>query len=264
MKYDEYKDIYNQLRTPEDVERLSSTYDARMLDSLFTQKTTREVKKRFYAVKNSSEKMLKEWRRGTSIMDLSKKYRFPPILTAMFIFLEDGASRKDFWSYVRDPDLLESEVTADEVREAVRNDIVYSPEANDRQKERGIWGEGLLHEWLDGQGVTYRTENDLRGTEFTKTPDCLLDYPVIYEGHEIHWVESKASFGDNTEFRFNSRKQLVPYTKLFGPGLVVYWVGCLDDLECPEDVYVCDISVLQKKVEKIDGAERINVTPPSA
>ena len=137
MKYDEYKDIYNQLRTPEDVERLSSTYDARMLDSLFTQKTTREVKKRFYAVKNSSEKMLKEWRKGTSIMDLSKKYRFPPILTAMFIFLEDGASRKDFWSYVRDPNLLESEVTADEVREAVRNDIVYSPEANDRQKERG-------------------------------------------------------------------------------------------------------------------------------
>ena len=112
--------------------------------------------------------------------------------------------------------------------------------------------------------MTYRTENDLRGTEFTKTPDCLLDYPVIYEGHEIHWVESKASFGDNTEFRFNSRKQLVPYTKLFGPGLVVYWVGCLDDLECPEDVYVCDISVLQKKVEKIDGAERINVSPPPA
>ena len=50
MKYDEYKDIYNQLRTPEDVERLSSTYDARMLDSLFTQKTTREVKKRYVAL----------------------------------------------------------------------------------------------------------------------------------------------------------------------------------------------------------------------
>ena len=264
MKYEEYKELYNSLRTADDVRRLSSEYDMRMLDSLFTQKTTREVKKRFYVVKQNSAKMLKEWRKGTSIMGLSKKYKFPPILTAMFIFLEDGATKKEFWSYIRDPDLLESEETADEVREAVEQDIVYSPAANDRQRERGLWGEGLLHEWLDGQGVTYRTENDLRDTEFTKTPDCLLDYPVIYEGHEIHWVESKASFGDNTEFRFNSRKQLVPYTKLFGPGLVVYWVGCLDDLECPEDVYVCDISVLQKKVEKIDGAERINVTPPSA
>lgn len=250
MKYEEYKQLYNDLRTPADVERLSSDYDARMLDSLFTQKTTREVKKRFYMVKNNAGKMLKEWKKGRSIMELAEKNRFPPLLTAMFIFLEDGATKKEFWSYVRDPTLLESDETADEVREAVRNDIVYSPEANDRQKERGIWGEDLAHQWLDGQGITYRTEDDLRGTEFTKTPDCLLDHPVIYEGKEIYWVESKASFGDNTEFRFNARKQLVPYTKLFGPGLVVYWVGCLDDLDCPENVYVCDISVMGKKLEK--------------
>ncbi|MDO5862278.1 MAG: C15orf41 family protein [Thermoplasmata archaeon] len=252
MQYEEYKRLYNELNTAADVERLSSQYDERMLDSLFTQKTTREVKKRFYMVKNASGKMLKEWNKGKSIMELSRKYNFPPILTAMFIFQEDGASKKEFWAYIRDPTLLESEETADEVREAVKNDIVYSPAANDRQRDRGIWGEGLLHEWLDGQGITYRTENDLRGTEFTKTPDCLLDKPVIYEGHKIFWVESKASFGDNTEFRFNARKQLVPYTQLFGPGLVVYWVGCLDDLECPKDVYVCDISVMEKKLERIE------------
>ena len=263
MKYEEYKELYNSLRTADDVRRLSSEYDMRMLDSLFTQKTTREVKKRFYVVKQNSAKMLKEWREGTSIMGLSKKYKFPPILTAMFIFLEDGATKKEFWSYIRDPDLLESEETADEVREAVEQDIVYSPAANDRQRERGLWGEGLLHEWLDGQGVTYRTENDLRDTEFTKTPDCLLDQPVEYEGKTIYWVESKASFGDNTEFRFNSRKQLVPYTKLFGPGLVVYWVGCLDDLECPEDVYVCDISVMQKNLRKY-SPEELAELPPAA
>jgi hypothetical protein len=79
-----------------------------------------------------------------------------------------------------------------------------------------------------------------------------LDEPVIYEGHKICWVESKASFGDNTEFRFNSRKQLVPYTQLFGPGLVVYWVGCLDDLECPEGVYVNDMSVMDIVLEKFE------------
>ncbi len=255
MRYEEYRKLYGELRSPADVERLSDRYDPRMLDSLFTQKTTREVKRNFYAVKNSSKKMLKEWQKGKSFMDLSRKYDFPPLLVAMFVFMEDGAGRKEFWSYVRDPDLLESPETAAEVREAIRNDIVYSPEANARQKERGLWGEGLLHEWLDGQGVTYRTENDLRGTEFTKTPDCLLDFPVLYEGHEIHWVESKASFGDNTEFKFNSRKQLIPYTDLFGPGLVVYWVGCLDDMDCPEDVYICDISVMDKKLERIPKGE---------
>ncbi|MBR2093534.1 MAG: C15orf41 family protein [Candidatus Methanomethylophilaceae archaeon] len=250
MDYDEYRELYSSLKTAKDVERLSGEYDDRLLDTLFTQKTSREVKKNFYRVKQNSKRMLNEWSKGKSIVSLADKYRFPPILVAMFIFLEDGASKKEFWSYINDPNLLESEETANEVREAVKNDIVYSPEANNRQKERGIWGENLLHEWLDGQGVGYRTENDLRGTESTKTPDCLLDYPVMYKGHKICWVESKASFGDNIEFRFNSRKQLVPYTQLFGPGLVVYWVGCLDDLECPEGVYVSDISVMDVKLNK--------------
>ena len=221
MKYEEYKELYNSLKTARDVRALADRYDERLLDTLFTQKTSREVKKRFYVVKQNTPKMLKEWTKGKSIMQLSEKYRFPPILTAMFIFLEDGASKKEFWSYIHDPDLLESEETADEVREAIANDIVYSPEANDRQRERGLWGEDLLHQWLDGQGITYRTQNDLRGTEF----------------------------------RFNSRKQLVPYTQLFGPGLVVYWVGCLDDLECPENVYVSDISVMDVKLEKVDPEE---------
>ena len=253
MDYDEYRELYSSLKTAKDVRRLSGKYDERLLDTLFTQKTSREVKKNFYRVKQNSKRMLSEWTKGKSIVSLAEKYRFPPILVAMFIFLEDGASKKEFWEYVRDPDLLESEETAAEVREAVRADIVYSPEANVRQKERGLWGEGLLHEWLDGQGVTYRTENDLRGTESNKTPDCLLDYPVIYKGSKICWVESKASFGDNVEFRFNSRKQLVPYTQLFGPGLVVYWVGCLDDLERPEGVYVSDISVMDVQLEKYEG-----------
>ena len=257
MEYAEYKELYNSLRTPADLEAHRGRYDDRLLDTLYTQKTSREVKKRFYIVKQNTPRMLKEWHKGKTIMDLATKYRFPPILTAMFIFLEDGTSKKDFWASINDPDSLESPEVAEEIREAIANDIVYSPAANDRQRERGIWGEDLARQWLDGQGIGYRTENDLRdsGEEFTKTPDCLLDHPVMYKGHKICWVESKASFGDNTEFKYNSRKQLIPYTQLFGPGLVVYWVGCLDDLECPPDVYVSDISVLDEKLENYEEGQ---------
>ena len=169
MQYEEYKDLYNSLKGPADVERLSDRYDARMLDSLYTQKTSREVKKRFYTVKQNSKRMLNEWKKGKSIVELADKYRFPPILTAMFLFLENGTSKKTFWSVINNPDILECPDAAAEVREAISKDIVYSPAANDRQRERGLWGEDLLHQWLDGQGITYRTENDLRGTEYTKT-----------------------------------------------------------------------------------------------
>jgi len=249
MEYQEYKSLYNRLNCPYDFEKLElEGYSSRLLKTMYTQKISRDVKKRFYVVKQNTPRTLKEWKKGKTMMQLSEEWKFPPILMAMFIFMEDGASKKEFWSYINDPDQL-NEKTACELRDVAKNDLIYSPDANEEQKQRGLWGESLLHDWLDKQNIKYRTENDIRG-EYEKTPDALLNEPMIYEGHKIYWVESKASFGDNTEFRFNSRKQLIPYTKIFGPGVVVYWVGCLDDLECPENIYVEDIGVLEKKLSK--------------
>ena len=249
MKYQDYRSIYNSLNTSKDIDKLTAKgYDNELLVSVFTQKTTREVKKRFYIVKQNACRMLREWKKGRTLLSISEKWRFPPILTAMFIFIEDGASRKEFWEYIREPEKACSDELREEIKEIRNADLVYSPEGNERQRQRGLWGESKLHEWLDGQEITYRTEEDLRGV-YEKTPDALLDKPMLYRGKKINWVESKASFGDNTEFKFNSKKQLIPYTKLFGPGLVVYWLGCLDDLEEPEGIYVNDISVMDDKLE---------------
>ena len=251
MKYHDYKAIYSALNSHKDIERLEEKgHDKELLATIFTQKTTREVKKRFYVVKQNTRRMLKEWKQGKTLLEISEKWRFPPILTAMFIFMEDGASRKEFWSYIHEPETSFSDDVRDEIIEIRNADLVYSPEGNERQKQRGLWGESLLQKWLDDQGIKYRTENDLRGV-YDKTPDALLDEPMMYNGKKIYWVESKASFGDNTEFKFNSKKQLLPYTNLFGPGLVVYWMGRLDDLEEPENVYVDDISVMEKRLERI-------------
>ena len=252
MDYTEYKKIYNGLKTAADVNRLEAEgYDRRMLESLLTQKVSRDVKKRFHVVKKNAKYMLRDWKKGKTIMQIADRQRFPPILTAMMIFQEDGATKKQFWEFVRNPELLESEETARELREATENDLIYSPYGTAKQKERGVWGESLLEGWLDGQGISYRTENDLRG-KFEKTPDSLLDEPMLYEGKKIFWIESKASFGDNVEFRYNTRKQLIPYTKIFGPGVVIYWVGHLNDLELPDGIYVDDIGIMEKKLKPVE------------
>ena len=74
MDYDEYRELYSSLKTAKDVQRLSGKYDDRLLDTLFTQKTSREVKKNFYRVKQNSKRMLNEWSKGKSIVSLSEKY----------------------------------------------------------------------------------------------------------------------------------------------------------------------------------------------
>ena len=50
----DYTKIYRQLRTMEDVERLSSDWDWDFLFVIYTQRTVREVKKRFHHIQRSA------------------------------------------------------------------------------------------------------------------------------------------------------------------------------------------------------------------
>jgi len=250
MKYSEYKRIYDRLNHPKDIKILSQKLglNEEFLNVIYTQKTVRDITRKFYRVKNRSHLMLRDWRRGERIIKISKKWNFSPILTGLFIFLEQGFSKKQFWKYVRNPDQIEDKRLKHEILEIVKADYVYSPWASEKQYQRGLWGESLLKEWLDKQNLEYRTENDLRG-EYPKTPDCLFDEPIKLNGWEINWIESKASFGDHVEIKKNMRKQLLPYVDLFGQGLVVYWFGFIDEFKPPEDIVICDDSILRWKCQ---------------
>lgn len=259
MDPEEYNRIYEGLNTPADIQSFETEgYDHRTLETIYTQKINRSVRKKHPFVVKHSKKMLKEWMSGQSFCQIAQSYNYPPILVAMMIFTEYGTCRKTFWEYVRNPDLLDSKETADELREASKKDIVFSIEGTERAKERGKWGEDLLWTWLNDQNIQYKTEYDERkedGSQGAKTPDCLLSEPMEINGTKIYWIESKASFGDATEFKFNCSKQLIPYTQLFGPGMVVYWAGRVNDLECPDDLIVEDIGILDKNLKLLKNED---------
>ncbi len=250
VKESEFKTLYNGLESKEDIAAFQAQgYDIRLLETIFTQKTVRHVRKKGYLLKKNGQKMYNQWHAGKSFLKIAEDIGFPPMLVAMEIFMVNGTPRKTYWEYVRDPSKLYSAETAAELEEAREADIVYSPEGDARSRERGEWGEGLLWEWLDQQNVSYTTESD-RKNEGQKTPDCLLDYPMVLQGRKIYWIESKASFGDKVEFEYNCRHQLIPYTELFGPGAVVYWTGHLDGLKEPKDIYLYDIGIRDLKLKK--------------
>ena len=51
MQYDEYIRLYNGLNTLSDIEKFSEEgYDSRLLDTLYTQKVSRYVKRHFHEV----------------------------------------------------------------------------------------------------------------------------------------------------------------------------------------------------------------------
>jgi len=69
-----------------------------------------------------------------------------------------------------------------------------------------------------------------------------LDIPFAYNGHVINWIESKALFGDEDHHSNYLKEQLWSYWNRYGPGLVIYWFGFIDELDCNRDkgILVCD------------------------
>lgn len=239
MKYDEYQDLFRKLGTAQDIDFLAENfgYDKELLLVIYTQRVVRDTTKKFYRVKAQARRLAFMWQNGTSLLEIANKFDFPPILTALMVLEQRKISRKNFWKMINDLDSVKDRRLRRELEDVARGDIVYSPEGSARQYARGRWGEAKLHTWLDGRGIQYETEKDLRA-KYDKTPDILVHKPIEMNGSRKYWIESKATFGDPYEIRRHIKKQLRPYSDMFGDGAVVYWFGYVEDqrYDLPEGV----------------------------
>ena len=236
-----YRSLYESLAQYEDVERLSREkgLDPELLMVIYTHRVTRDATKRYYVVMKHVPRLLREWQRGKSYVALARELGFPPVLVAQMIEKHKQTSRRAFWDGFRHPEAIPDARLRREVLEVLENDWIYSPRGGEIQRERGVKGEARLARWLQRHGLTYRTEKDLRG-KFSKTPDALLDHPVWIRGQRVSWIESKANFGDDVELRRNLRKQLEPYVRMFGEGIVVYWYGHIEGAQGIPGVQILD------------------------
>ena len=244
MNQDEYRRISNKLCTIDDIPKVSAEMglEEELAFIIYTQRITRDATKRFYVVKNQITRIAQAYDRGTSLVQLAERTQFPPVLLAYLLFLHKGMPRKLFWKNVRRPQEIREQRLRREITSAIEADIIYSPLGEEIQRERGVAGERKLFEWLDRRGIRYMTEKDLKKfkDQYVKTPDVLFMSPIVINGRKVSWIESKANFGDIVEIRRNLRKQLIPYVKLFGEGIVVYWFGHVSDIQPPEGITLVD------------------------
>lgn len=228
MKMETYQRLSNKLNRFEDVDKLckTSSHKREFLFVLYTQKIVRQATRRFYRVKSKSNSLYKKWLSGVSIVEISENIEFPPVLTGLIILHEAGISRKRYRSFLNDLELVEDPRLRKELNQVIEADIIYSPEGNRLQEERGKKGEAKINKWLTERGIKFQSEKELTNN-FAKTPDFLLDKPLNFRGTDVHWIESKATFGDEREIKRNMNKQLKPYREMFGSGMVIYWFGYL-------------------------------------
>lgn len=241
MDHATYQRLYEQLVTYDDVHRIAHAEhrSEELLFVIHTHRVTRDATRRFYVVKRQLPRLVDQWKHGASILDIATEWHFPPVLMGQQMLGELGIPRKKVWQTFLHPETAPDERLRSEVDALLAADMIYSPRGMELQRERGRQGEERLERWLKKHGIGFRTEKDLRG-KYAKTPDALLDEPIIFYGQKLTWIESKANFGDEVELRKNLRRQLGPYTELFGEGAVVYWYGYEEGAESPPGILLWD------------------------
>uniref|UniRef100_A0A6I8RI08 CDAN1-interacting nuclease 1 n=1 Tax=Xenopus tropicalis TaxID=8364 RepID=A0A6I8RI08_XENTR len=173
------------------------------------------------------------------LLELANEVDFSPALIARTVlerFLQDHdgqpPTKPILSSMLRDPSLIPDPVLANQVHLCIINDCCNGPLVDGIKHAIGHEHEVLLRQKLKEHNLAFLDEDQLRLKGYDKTPDVILEVPVAVDGHVIHWIESKASFGDEASHNTYLHDQFWSYWNRFGPGLVIYWYGFIEELDC--------------------------------
>ncbi|XP_033620916.1 protein C15orf41 homolog isoform X3 [Fukomys damarensis] len=156
------------------------------------------------------------------LLELANEVEYAPSLMARIIlerFLQEHdetlPSKSVINSMLRDPSQIPDGVLANQVYQCIVNDCCYGPLVDCIKHAIGHEHEVLLRDLLLEKNLSFLDEDQLRAKGYDKTPDFILQVPVAVEGHIIHWIESKASFGDECSHHSYLHDQFWSYWNRF-------------------------------------------------
>eukprot|EP00050_Salpingoeca_kvevrii_P020791 m.102750 g.102750 ORF g.102750 m.102750 type:complete len:306 (-) comp9025_c0_seq1:142-1059(-) len=138
-------------------------------------------------------------------------------------------------------DGLTGELLAREVHACNLKDDSCGPLAERVRHSIGLEYEFILYEMLANRGFRFTPENVLRSANCTSTPDIVFDVKVELNGHQVYWIDSKASFGDES-MSDSFKDQFFRYHRTHGPGIVIYWFGFVEEFAVWQDegIFILD------------------------
>uniref|UniRef100_A0A8C6YXD6 CDAN1-interacting nuclease 1 n=1 Tax=Nothoprocta perdicaria TaxID=30464 RepID=A0A8C6YXD6_NOTPE len=240
-QYDEIAQFLAQVQpTRQSLRQLKDKFPSQSqstLLSIFSQEYQKQVK-RTHAKHHTAEAVETYYQRYLNgvmknaaapvLLELANEVDFAPSLMARIVlerFLQEQEhavpSKTLINSMLRDPSQIPDGVLANQVYQCTVNDCCYGPLVD------------CIKHFINNSSCSLCiAEDQLRAKGYDKTPDFILEVPVAVEGHIIHWIESKASFGDESSHQAYLQDQFWSYWNRFGPGLVIYWYGFIEELDC--------------------------------
>ena len=239
MKAEEFFEIRKNLRNFRDFKKYN--YFRGTLFSILSQKRVENVKRRYHVYVSKLSEIENYWEKEKK---LPSWLRLPPVMRLRLLMKSLGMSGKEINKQFLNPEKSELEEL---IWNAIYKDFLYSPIAAKIQFARGRIGEIMIRDFLEAKGMEFKEERELRNEK--KTPDFVIEDELRIDGRQIRWIESKALFGDLKLHRFYLKKQYDPYAEIYGDGIVIYWLGKIDELKA--NALIKDYDFIQHKSKKI-------------
>jgi len=224
-----FNNIVVELKKNRDFRDISAQYGVQYetllsISSQKYQQMTRQTLHRHRTPQNMA-RYYEQYCKGCSILALADRNRIAPCLLARIVLQchlgfqmqhqKRAPSKAEISRCLRDTSLIQDERLRKEVAECVLKDTNYSPLVEKIRRSIGLEYEYVLQEKLHNLSISFLSEEEMRKVGFPRTPDVKLLEPCVVEGHIVHWIESKASFGDDYSHRINCEEQFYGYSNRF-------------------------------------------------
>ncbi len=202
-------------------------------------------------LRSRAKEMLRLYKEGVSVVDLSQRFDGPPMNVFRLILSEMRWSKTKIKESLREPSRL-SKREQKEFEAAEAADRVSNVDQGESQEKADLF-EDILADWFEEQGVRLRRQPEMVKEQKkelgrpVRTPDILfLDHVYINE-RPVAWIDAKHFYGADVEFqRKKMAKQMDRYIEEWGSGAVVYRHGFSANLFMPGctllDASVLDLS----------------------
>jgi len=185
--------------------------------------------------------LVRLYREGVSIVDLSKKFDFPPMNVFRVVLKEMGWSKSRIKETLRSPSKFKQR-ERDEFEAAEKADRVSNVDQSVTHERADIFEE-ILADWFEDQGVRVRRQGEMVKEQMKEhgrpvnTPDLLFLDHVEINGEPVAWIDAKHFYGADVDFqRKKIAKQATRYVDSWGQGALVFRHGFCNNVHIPGTV----------------------------
>ena len=191
-----------------------------------------------HKLRSKGKELARQYREGASIVDLSKKYDFPPVNVFRVVLESMGWSKKRIKESLRHPSSMKQREREEfEAAEAI--DRVSSVDQSETQVKADLF-EDILADWFEQQGIRLRRQpemvkeqSELLGRP-VRTPDLLFLDHVYINDQPVAWIDAKHFYGSDVDFqRKKMKKQMNRYIEEWGSGAIMFRHGFSENLYLP-------------------------------